>query len=136
MMMMIMMTDDDDQASHAGILRLQLQNASNKYKHVSFSSILPPSKIDDVEYEDDTPDDVSAASAWGYCDSKCHVSVRDLGATVLQEVSCHTSCHRSYSCPCAKTDSSFQLVWCCCVGFSTTQQCRFLNCDKVLSDSI
>ena len=48
--------------------------------------ILFSPQIDDVEYEDDTPDDVSADSAWGYCDSKCHVSVRDLGATVLQEV--------------------------------------------------
>ena len=26
------------------------------------------------------------------------------------------------ACPCPKSDSSVQLAWCCCVGFSTTQQ--------------
>ena len=42
---------------------------------------------DDVDYDEETPDDVSYFKYWGYCDDKCHVSVRDLGATVLQEVS-------------------------------------------------
>ena len=42
---------------------------------------------DDVDYDEETPDDVSYFKSWGYCDDKCHVSVRDLGATVLQEVS-------------------------------------------------
>ena len=26
------------------------------------------------------------------------------------------------ACPCAKTDSSAQLAWCCCVGFCTTHK--------------
>ena len=42
---------------------------------------------DDSENDDDDDDDVSYFKSWGYCDDKCHVSVRDLGATVLQEVS-------------------------------------------------
>ena len=62
--------------------RLPVRYQNIRIKHCEFIS----PQIDDVEYEDDTPDDVSADSAWGYCDSKCHVSVRDLGATVLQEV--------------------------------------------------
>ena len=77
------------QARPAGLLRHQLQITRQRLKCVSVilaSRILFSPQIDDVEYEDDTPDDVSADSAWGYCDSKCHVSVRDLGATVLQEV--------------------------------------------------
>ena len=74
------------QTRATGLLRHQLQitrqRSEYQDKHCEFIS----PQIDDVEYEDDTPDDVSADSAWGYCDSKCHVSVRDLGATVLQEV--------------------------------------------------
>ena len=37
------------------------------------------------------------------------------------------------ACPCAKTNSSAQFAWCCCVSFSTTQhsRCRFMNCHKV-----
>ena len=40
----------------------------------------------EVDYDDDTPDDVNSNAAWGYCDSKCHVSVSNLQAKVLQEV--------------------------------------------------
>ena len=41
---------------------------------------------EDADYDENTPDDVSYYKSWGYCDKKCHISVRDLGATVLQEV--------------------------------------------------
>jgi len=42
--------------------------------------------FDDVDYDDDHPDDVSADRAWGYCDNMCHKSTKDTQATVLQEV--------------------------------------------------
>ena len=42
------------------------------------------------------------------------------------------------ACPYAKTDSSAQLAWCCCVGFSTTQHSSVGFCPryKVLSGFI
>lgn len=51
--------------------------------HCDLNSNLP---IEDVDYGAFTPDDISFEAGWGFCDEKCHVSLLDLGATVLQEV--------------------------------------------------
>ena len=52
-------------------------------------SISSASQFDEVDYEDDTPDDVSADRAWGYCDKMCHARRRNLKPKVLQEVNNH-----------------------------------------------
>ena len=41
----------------------------------------------DFDYTPDTPDDVSAERAWGFCDKKCFASRSSIMANVLQQVS-------------------------------------------------
>ena len=41
---------------------------------------------------------------------------------MLKLTKCANNLKTCLACPCPKTDSSAQLAWCCCVGFSTTQQ--------------
>ena len=39
----------------------------------------------DFDYGPDTPDDVSAERAWGFCDKKCYASKSSIMANVLQQ---------------------------------------------------
>ena len=46
----------------------------------------PSEYPDDYDSEESEIPDVTSDKAWGFCDQKCHVSVRNLEAKTLQEV--------------------------------------------------